>query len=140
MSKIIENLFIGNKKDPHYSNWDLIVNCTPHLPFPSTCQNTIRIPVEDDPFDSIKLFNLIKDTNTLEVIHQNLSNNKKVLVHCQQGVQRSPTVVACYLLKYHNYTKQEAIDFIKLKRTIAFFWQLNLERTLDLYYDFLQNM
>lgn len=137
MSKIINNLYLGNKKDPYEKDWHLIINCTTNLPFPKSCNNTIRIPIEDDPFDSNKLFNLMKDTTTLEEMHTNILNDKFVLVHCQQGIQRSPTIVACYLIKYHNYTKEQAIEFIKSKRQIAFFWQINLEKAIDLFYNYI---
>jgi protein-tyrosine phosphatase len=50
------------------------------------------------------------------------------------GQQRSCAVVACYLIKYYNLTPQEAIDFIKLKRPIAFFGNVNFLQTIEFFY------
>jgi protein-tyrosine phosphatase len=56
-------------------------------------------------------------------IFSNIENKRSVLVHCSMGIQRSCTVVACYLIKYYKMTPGEAIKCIKSKRPIAFFWK-----------------
>ena len=50
-------------------------------------------------------------------IHKELLENKGVLVSCVKGRSRSCTIVAGYLMKYHNMTADEAIAFIKAKRS-----------------------
>ena len=35
-------------------------------------------------------------------------------------MQRSATMIAAYLIKYHSYSKEEAIKYIEKKRWIAF--------------------
>ncbi|XP_013404192.1 phosphatidylglycerophosphatase and protein-tyrosine phosphatase 1-like [Lingula anatina] len=39
-----------------------------------------------------------------------------VYVHCKAGRSRSATLVACYLMKVHNWSPEEAVSFIKDKR------------------------
>ena len=137
-SEIIPNLYISNSKYAKAigdtDTYDLIVNCTPSLPLP-TKTSAIRIPIEDDPNDSDLLFQIIKEINVSENMHEMIIANKKVLVHCQAGAQRSPAVVACYMIKYHGMTPQQSIDLIRQKRSIAFFWTVNLYQTLRLTYD-----
>jgi protein-tyrosine phosphatase len=77
----------------------------------------------------------IRDLNTIEsndvlsqkinyliyIINLYLNNNIGVLIHCYAGVQRSATVVLCYLLKYKNMSLDMAKAIMKEKRSIVFF-------------------
>ena len=44
------------------------------------------------------------------------TNGGRVLVHCQGGISRSPSVVIAYLMKMHNETYQDALDLVKRQR------------------------
>ena len=39
------------------------------------------------------------------------------LVHCKLGISRSAAVVIAYLIKYYKLSTDEAVDFVKSKRT-----------------------
>ncbi len=46
-------------------------------------------------------------------------NHCGVLVHCQAGISRSPTIAVAYLMKNNpNYSMAEAYRFVKTKRSI----------------------
>jgi protein-tyrosine phosphatase len=45
--------------------------------------------------------------------------NKKVVVHCEVGMSRSPTIVISYLMKYQNMTLREAYNHVKKRRPIV---------------------
>ncbi len=132
MSEILPNLYISdiNHVSIFYSNYDLIVNCTTNIPFPVIHNETIRIPVNDDPSYAEKLYQIIKDKKVLQRIHQCLLSNRKVLVHCFAGMQRSCAVVACYLVKHEIMTPDESVAFIKMKRPIAFEGGVNFIETI----------
>ena len=90
----------------------------------------INLPVHDSPDECEYLLSLIKNTCVLEKMYFALLQNKPVLVHCFAGMQRSCALVACYLVKYNNMTPHDAIDYIKLKRPIAFFGKVNFMETI----------
>jgi len=128
-SQIIPGLYVGNEIAGRNSGdqFDLVVNCTPDVPFHPGCKKTVRIPIGDDPIEVSNMYKYIVDTNVLEQMHQTLQNYQPVLVHCHQGISRSCTIVACYLIKYQNMSHSQAIQFIKMKRNIAFQYGVNFK-------------
>lgn len=51
-------------------------------------------------------------------IHDALTNNGKVLVHCRCGISRSSTLVLAYLMLKRNMTAQEAVRRVREGREI----------------------
>jgi hypothetical protein len=129
-------LFLGNAAcaEEHGGSFYMVVNCTTNLPFALGSQLCIRVPVQDDPFDSVPLFQIMRDTPVLEDMHAAILGGKRVLVHCAAGAQRSPAVVACYLVKHHGMAPNTAIAFIRARRKVAFFWTVNLRRAIQLFH------
>lgn len=133
-SAIIAGLDVGNDRcaelfGPRY---DMVVNCTPNLPFPDEAAVCRRVPLNDDPFDSVPLFQLMRDSAILDEMREFIRDGKRVLVHCNAGAQRSPAVAACYLVKHQNgMTPQEAIALIRSKRRAAFFWGVTLRSGIE---------
>jgi len=50
------------------------------------------------------------------IINEAVMHGKKVYVHCKNGHERSPTMVAAYLIRYQGKTIDEALSMIKEKR------------------------
>ena len=138
--EIIPNLHLGgikaldNYKNEYnndtlifYMVVDLIKYTTTNMANESMGQyeQYINLPVHDSPDECDNLLKMINETRVLEKIHHALQQNKPVLVHCFAGMQRSCALVACYLIKYYDFTPKTAIDFIKSKRPIAFFGKVN---------------
>lgn len=69
---------------------------------------------DDENEDIYKFFDIFAD-----IIHERITKKEIVYVHCFVGMSRSPTIVASYLMKYHNMTANQALFFIKDKRTIS---------------------
>ena len=133
--EIIPNLFIGNFRSLKYAaKFDFIVNCSNDIPFPKSCTNCLRISVNDDPMDCDKMLIIMKRLDILEKMRNFIKNKQPVLVHCYAGIQRSCTVVACYLMKYYNITPYTAISHIKMKRPYAFDGGVNFQDALYSFY------
>jgi protein-tyrosine phosphatase len=62
----------------------------------------------------------MEKTNVLEKIRNCILKKQKVFVFCNSGIQKSASVIACYLMKYSKITPKEAVRFIKSKHPIAF--------------------
>ncbi len=106
----------------------LVINCTKNLDF--LCLDTQRIPINDhrEQEDTLFLNGVIKEIT--DMIHNNLTEKTHVVVHCQAGRQRSAAVIAGYLMKYHGYSLENVIEFIRSKKREAFFPEVNFLDTL----------
>ena len=114
------NIYLGyynNSFDTNFilkNNIKLIINCSKNIPFYFDVNDNIkkiRISINDDISKSYyQLYdNLNYITNT---IHKYTSNNNNVLIYCKKGKQLSTTIYAAYLIKYFNYSINEAIKYI----------------------------
>jgi len=72
------------------------------------------IPVDDYPDEDLMAH--FSDANAYI---ENAITAGGVLVHCQHGVSRSATFVAAYLMKSRSFGHEEAIAFVKERRTRA---------------------
>jgi protein-tyrosine phosphatase len=152
--KIVDNLFLGNELSPEIEHFDFIVNCTKEHETSTLLykkkdnfssnetinNNYVRISIKDNPYESDKLLSIIKENHILEQMNCYIRNNKNVLVHCVMGMQRSCTVVAFYLIKYYNMSPEQAINFIKSKRPVAFFGNVNFRQAIHAYYIYNKNL
>ena len=60
---------------------------------------------------------------------KNDKNNKKILIHCIEGISRAPAIIAGYLMWKQNLTTEKAIELIKSKRKCV---DINLGFTIQL--------
>jgi protein-tyrosine phosphatase len=130
-NEILPNLFIGNYYSIKLQKYDLIINCTKDLNDNFIKSKKIRIPINDNYlFKNNEILNYI---HFLDIIDENLKNNKKVLVFCKFGFQRSATITLLYLIIKKKINKSEATDLIKNQRTISFFLLNNFKHIIEKY-------
>jgi len=103
--QIIENLWLGDLDDAHEvckGEYDHIIN--------------VLGMIEPD-YKTGKVSVTIVDAIAF-LIKRVLESDKKILVHCGAGMERSPLVVAWYLWKYAEgfKTLDDAYRYIKSKR------------------------
>ena len=133
-NEIIPNIYIGNIYSSLYDNeeFDVIVNCSKNLPFPNNnrkSNNKIRIPIDDKYI--YKCDELLNHLELIDSIKYYYENNKKILIHCQFGIQRSSTVATIFLMKQLNIEKENAIEMVKSQRMISFFPYNNFTHIFD---------
>lgn len=120
--EIIPNIYIGNAWSAflNYQNFDVIVNVTNDIDFPKKYNKLkIRIPVDDNYI--FKNQEIINYLYILEHLEKYYNNNKKILIHCRFGVQRSAFITQLLLKKILKFDDEECINLIKKKRKICFF-------------------
>lgn len=162
---IIPNIWLGDINAAHNYNFlkenniNVVVNCSNDLPFifeinheiPDLQLATYRIPVDDSLLekDFIKMQNYFDIM--LPIIFEHYKQNKKILIHCHMGKQRSAIFLSALLkvmldngVKIENLQKNsdqkqefnEIINFILSKRYQAFTfgYRINFKKSYERYF------
>jgi protein-tyrosine phosphatase len=141
-AQILPNLYLSSYKPAQ--DLDLLkqlqVNCVLNLTSYEYNSNKLRFET-DYPPEIISKHIIMADEmdvklsdhldEALSFIHHNIGNNtsNKILVHCEAGISRSPTIVIAYLMRYHNESLKAAYDYVKQRKNnvgpqASFFEQL----------------
>jgi dual specificity MAP kinase phosphatase len=119
MSEIISGLYLGgeetanNKELLKKNNMTVILNVTSNIPFYFESEFTYhRIPINDALSVDIKQY----FDETFKIIDDTLTENKKILIHCQAGISRSATIVIAYIMKKNKMKMNDAYKLVHTRR------------------------
>jgi len=121
-SEILPGFYLGsvgaacNKKALHQHKIKHILCCSDGIEpaYPTKYEYKI-LKLEDTATEN--LLQYLEET--LSYIHEKISKNERMLVHCYAGRSRSASIVISYLIKYHAMKVEEALQFVKNKRPAA---------------------
>ena len=133
LSKITDIIYTSGylvAKDTSFlinNNFTHVINCSKgsSMESPDDGNNYNKAPdikyysiyLRDDPgLDIINCFFQIIDYIEKKEFKNINNNNKKILIHCIEGVSRAPALIAGYLMWKNNLTTEKAIETIKSKR------------------------
>ena len=71
----------------------------------------LHVPTED-----LSAPDMDKIDQTVDFIQERIKNNEPIMVHCAAGIGRTGTILACYLIKYHNLSAKNAIEQVRKER------------------------
>jgi protein-tyrosine phosphatase len=138
INEIFDHLYLGDAGFIYENNLpqlDLIINCCPEVTIKYNKLNiksdVVYLKFNDDPDESDKLLTILDESKILNIMHDYISRGKNVLVHCAMGVQRSATIIACYLLKYYKADINTTILHIKHRRPQSFENGVNFAKVLQ---------
>ncbi len=129
--EIIPNLWLGNysaSQDEQFlkeKGIETVFNCTKDLPFHPYIRRRYRVPV-DDNLKEEEIRNM--ELWSYEIVYklqQEYKEGRPILVHCAAGMQRSPAVVAMFLIAIAGMKREQAMAYIQSKRPVAFFMNAN---------------
>jgi len=108
--EIIKNLWLGNKYSSSIFNGESIlsIGCNPKKNFSNQLKLSI---IDSEESDITSILN-----QAFQFIHNELKLNHRLLVHCSGGINRSPIIIICYLVKYCSFTLNNAIEYVKEKK------------------------
>ena len=134
---IIDNIWLGNWKAAHDHNFftnnniEFVINATDTIPNKFPFINYSTFPIKDITACQQDMMEIIE--TGADIINKTVLENKPILVHCKRGHHRSASMVAFYLMKYHNMTLIEAVYVIKKYRPTAFRRMTCMLKTLIVY-------
>ncbi len=108
-SEIIVNLFVGDLQDAQRFE-GTIINVLPDVPDVEPA-HAIHMPFLQDGIETMD--------RTAALIDDALARGLRVLVHCEEGCERAPLVIAWFLKTRRGMTLDEAYALLKLKRPMV---------------------
>jgi hypothetical protein len=108
-----------------------IINVTSDVPNKFDFIHYVRFPIHDRDACKINLMEMMDQG--ADVINEAVSTKQQILIHCKRGHHRSASIIAFYLMKYHNMSLRNAICLIKQIRPTSFRRMTCMMRTLICY-------
>ena len=142
MDMILDNfLYLSNYKaasnilELEKNNIKYIINCSGDI-CENICDyiNYLTLNLKDNTKENIECVFY----KCIDFINQCKKENKKILIHCLQGISRSATITIAYLIYNNKMNVDKAFNFIQKKRKIIN-PNLNFFLQLELFYKRLNN-
>ena len=119
-TEILSGLWIGNVNDIYNkefyldNNINIVINCTKDQAFLDLeGLKKIRIPFSNDIQNDMHLLSIKKD-DIVDFVHKSLEE-KNIFIYCHNGLTNSVLIVALYMIKYGNISKDNIRAILRSK-------------------------
>ena len=124
-TEILSGLWIGNVNDIYNkefyldNNINIVINCTKDQAFLDLeGLKKIRIPLSNNIQNDMYLLSIKKD-DIVDFIHKSLEE-KNIFIYCHNGLTVSALIVALYMIKYGNISKDNIRAILRSKNNNIF--------------------
>ena len=145
-NEIVPRIWLGNAKAAHDEAFlkekqiTTVFNCSKDIAFNRLMKHCYRVPV-DDNLQKEELRNLeLWSFEIVSKLCREYREGRPILVHCAMGMQRSAAVVAMFLMSTMKISSDDAINYIRERRPIAFMPMANFGPSLKGYEKSLQRL
>ena len=116
-------LYVGSvlgTKPANISAHNIKMVVSMYLPCSALPENVkhYRLTIEDNVQNRPVMRSLV--STVVPIIRRHLMAGDNVLIHCQMGMQRAPTMAAHYLMRHEDLTQQDAMARLIAARWVAF--------------------
>ena len=125
-NEIIDRVWLGDyhaSQDETFlrsNHIDVVFNCTKDLPFKMIAKHQYRVPL-DDNLEEVEIRNAgFWSYEIAYTIMKHYLAGDRIFIHCMAGRQRSACCLAMFLILHKHSTTDQAIQFIRSKRPVAF--------------------
>lgn len=119
-------------------NIGFLVNCEKDLNFLGKSKG-----YNDEIRKNIEKYEILKFNKYLfeitERIHQKILDNTNCLIFCQDVIQKSPTIILCYIMRYGMINYQNSLDILRTKCPDVFKPNIKYEKTVKKFMEDLFN-
>ena len=119
-TEILSGLWIGNVNDIYNkefyvdNNINIVINCTKDQAFLDLeGLKKVRIPLSNNIQNDMYLLSIKKD-DIVDFVHKSLEE-KNIFIYCHNGLTNSALIVALYMIKYGNISKDNIRAILRSK-------------------------
>ncbi len=131
-SKRLDPTFIEAKSIINIINVDKDLN---FLGNSNKYNNTIKENIEK--YEILKMVNYLKETTLF--IKNSILKSENILISCDTCIQKGPTLILAFLIRYGYLSKEIAIEMIRTKNTNAFKPNLEYSKSIDIFIKDIKN-
>jgi predicted protein tyrosine phosphatase len=109
-------IYIGNEETRKVKEFDYIIEIANEHQLYEPLSYKVNAILQLQ-FDDTRKYNILQEIHKV-VDFMEHCNNGKLLIHCGEGVSRSPSILIMYLIHRYKYTYLDAFSVIYSKRFI----------------------